>query len=311
MHLNDYLDSLSVEERDAFSDGPHAQIAARHARPFTDLGSNLVYYPTATPAPSLTTRAPSMIYAGPSAPSPRVVAPTSTPPVDAGTWRSMVSMAALQLATAIANVIRLYPSSPVTTALFVTPLRSFGLTVLDPSRMSVDNARATINGLASLLRGASFVSAGGAAELRAGLDRVIAMIPASSSPTWTPTPSIPGGGGGIGPSTPGPSTTVPGGGGGGSPPPSTTGCPTNATYNAAAGGCACDAGFVPNATLDACVPVSSSGSSSCPVGYRPNSSGGCDPNVPGRTYGGGLVSSWGGWLLLLGGGALLYKAAAK
>lgn len=286
--LGDYLDSLSPEEVNAFHEGPNSTIAAR-GRPFTDIGADLVYRPTSSPTSSST---PRMTYAGP-AMTASLVAPVTTAPVAAGEWRRAVSLQALALASAVASVLMRYPSSPVTTALFVTPLRTFGLRVLDPSAITVENARATINGLASLLRGASFVSAGGAAELRAGLDRIVAMIPTASSSggAWTPTPSIPGGGGGIGPSSPGPSTTTPAGGGGGSAPaPSTSGCPTNASP--VAGGCACDPGFAPDVSMTACVPIASGPAPS--PGPRPASS-----------YGSG---SGMGWLLLLGGAALAYKA---
>lgn len=289
--LGDYLDSLDPEEIAAWSQGPHAFVQRRQP-----LLGVVPVLPSPTPSTTLAP-APLVYYGGTLSPTvmPRV-SPTSTPPVDTATWRNAVSLEALNLASAVAVVLRRYPASPVTTALFVTPLRSFGLLVRDPARMTVDAARSTINGLAALLSGPSFVSAGGAAELRAGLDRIVAMIPASTPPSsggggMTITPTFPsGGGGGLAPGSPGGPPPAPGGGGGNPPPSTTSGCPTNASP--VEGGCACDPGFAPNASLTACEPISTGGGS-----------------VPTRTTAGG--SGGLGWLLLLGGAALAFQALRK
>ncbi len=270
MNFADYLDSISPEERSAFAEGPTAVV------------------PPVTP--SYTTTPVQMTYSVPAVV--HTVAPLVTAPVPAGEWRRAVSVETLALANAVNVLLRSAPTSPVRNLL--TPLRTFGLVVLDPTRMTLAAARSTIIGLVGIVSTSAAFRAVGAWEARAGLARILALMPASdapTTPTTTPDPWVPSDwtppGGGTGPASPGtsPGATPPG--------PTTSGCPANASP--VDGGCGCNPGFMPDRTMTSCVPITSA-----------------DPTTP--TPGGataGSSSSGMGWLFLLGGAALMYKALGK
>jgi len=238
---------------------------------------------------------------------------TATPVVTA--WRSPVSLAALAVAAQLRALVRAtLPLAQQATAvsLFATPVSVFGLQVLAPT-MSLDSVRAALNALVASTVVNPSVSVTFRSFARGLYTNLLSMLPApASTPTPTPTgggevPARPtwgpSGGGMVDTGGPPPPPTGGGGGGGGGAPPAPPSCAAfpGSVWDATAGGCACGPGLVPNVEGTACVP--------CPFPARAD--GVCappdavphGPPAPPAAKGGGA-----GWVVMLLGAALMYKA---